>query len=100
MVPVVVERKVNGERGAAVLWMKGMHSWEESLKLPSRRHGPAISVRMKMFDCFIGNPDRNKGNMLADASMKLFLIDHSRAFVDDTGSWRHSSTSSPICGST
>jgi hypothetical protein len=84
MVPPFVERKVNGERGAAGLWLKDTKNWEEALKLPKPPTWTGDLVRMKMFDCFIGNPDRNKGNMLADASMRLFLIDHSRAFVDDT----------------
>jgi hypothetical protein len=84
MIPPTVERKVNGERGAAIMWLKGMHSWEEAQTLPKPASWVGDLVRMKMFDCFIGNPDRNKGNMLADAGMRLFLIDHSRAFVDDT----------------
>jgi len=84
MIPPTVERKVNGERGAAILWMKGMKSWEQALALPKPATWVGDLVRMKMFDCFIGNPDRNKGNMLADSAMRLFLIDHSRAFIDET----------------
>ena len=37
---------------------------------------------MKMFDNLIGNPDRNMGNLIVDDDWNLFLIDHSRAFVD------------------
>jgi hypothetical protein len=40
-------------------------------------------VRMKMFDCLVGNSDRNKGNMLVDEDWNLYLIDHSRAFVSE-----------------
>jgi hypothetical protein len=36
-----------------------------------------------MFDCLIGNGDRNKGNMLIDQAWNLYLIDHSRGFVPD-----------------
>jgi hypothetical protein len=37
---------------------------------------------MQLFDNFIGNPDRNAGNILVDASNRVILIDHSRAFLD------------------
>ena len=40
--------------------------------------------KMQTFDNFIGNPDRNAGNILVDASNNLILIDHSRAFVEQT----------------
>ena len=33
-----------------------------------------------MFDDLIGNRDRNRGNMLRDATWSLILLDHSRAF--------------------
>jgi hypothetical protein len=83
MVPVAVERKVNGITGAAVLWLYGVRSWEQILPLPKPASWPLRIVRMKMFDCLIGNGDRNKGNMLIDEAWNLYLIDHSRAFVTD-----------------
>ena len=81
MVPVVVERKVNGLTGAAILWLYGVRSWEQILPLPKPAAWPLQLVRMKMFDCLIGNGDRNKGNMLVDQAWNLYLIDHSRGFV-------------------
>jgi hypothetical protein len=39
--------------------------------------------RMKMFDNFICNKDRNAGNLLVDDDWNLYLIDHSRAFIWD-----------------
>jgi hypothetical protein len=39
---------------------------------------------MLTFDNFIGNPDRNAGNILIGAPGELILIDHSRAFTEDT----------------
>ena len=83
MVPVVVERKVNGISGAAVLWLYGVRSWEQVLPLPKPPQWSLEIVRMKMFDCLIGNADRNKGNMLIDEAWNLYLIDHSRGFVPD-----------------
>jgi hypothetical protein len=37
-------------------------------------------VKVKMFDNFIGNRDRNTGNILRDPAWNLFLVDHARAF--------------------
>jgi hypothetical protein len=83
MVPVVVERRINGDTGAAVLWLEGVRSWEQILPLPKPPTWGTRLVRMKMFDNLVGNSDRNKGNMLVDEAWNLYLIDHSRAFVRD-----------------
>ncbi len=83
MVPVIVERKIDGNTGALVLWLDGVRTWTEVLPLPKPASWSRQLARMKMFDDLIGNPDRNKGNLLVDASWNLFLIDHSRAFLDD-----------------
>ncbi|HET7218410.1 MAG TPA: hypothetical protein VFJ02_10190 [Vicinamibacterales bacterium] len=83
MVPVVVERVVNNDTGAAVLWLEGVRSWETVLPLPKPASWNQELARMKMFDDLIGNSDRNKGNLLVDAEWHLFLIDHSRAFVTE-----------------
>ena len=83
MVPVAVERKINGISGAAILWLDGVRSWDQILPLPKPPAWPMRLVRMKMFDCLVGNNDRNKGNMLIDEDWNLYLIDHSRAFVSD-----------------
>src|SRR5687767_2612904 len=34
MVPIAVERKVNGISGAAILWLDGVRSWDQILPLP------------------------------------------------------------------
>jgi hypothetical protein len=83
MVPVVVERRIEGDLGAAVLWLEGVRSWETVLPLPKPPTWGAQLARMKMFDNLVGNNDRNKGNMLIDEAWNLYLIDHSRAFVRD-----------------
>jgi hypothetical protein len=83
MVPVVVERVVKGDEGAAVLWLEGVRSWESVLPLPKPATWNRELARMKMFDDLISNSDRNKGNLLVDDDWHLFLIDHSRAFVTD-----------------
>ena len=83
MVPVVVERRVNNDLGAAVMWIEGVRSWESVLPLPKPATWGFQLARMKMFDDLISNSDRNKGNLLVDADWHVFLIDHSRAFVTD-----------------
>ena len=83
MVPVVVERRVNNDEGAAVMWIEGVRSWETVLPLPKPATWDFQLARMKMFDDLISNSDRNKGNLLVDADWHIFLIDHSRAFVTD-----------------
>ena len=83
MVPVVVERRVNNDLGAAVMWVEGVRSWESVLPLPKPATWDFQLARMKMFDDLIGNSDRNKGNLIVDADWHIFLIDHSRAFVTD-----------------
>jgi hypothetical protein len=83
MVPPAVERVVRGETGAAIMWIDGTKSVKETGgKVPT---GPLFSRpirRMQLFDNLIGNPDRNAGNILIDASNRMILIDHSRAFVE------------------
>jgi len=83
MVPVTVERRVRGDRGAAVLWLKGVYSWTDAQKLPKPPSWTRQIVRMKMFDNLIGNHDRNQGNLLVDQAGNLYLIDHTRAFINN-----------------
>jgi hypothetical protein len=81
MVPPVVERTLNGRSGAAIMWLEGMRMWKDVEKeKPATREWNAQVVRMMMFDAFIGNDDRNAGNVLVDGNWRMYLIDHSRAF--------------------
>ena len=84
MVPPAVEKRWQGDLGAAILWVEGVRSWKvaEAETKPPKWNREA--VRMKMFDNLIANIDRNAGNLLIDADWNLFLIDHSRAFITDT----------------
>jgi len=83
MVPVVVERRVDRDLGAAVLWIENVRSWEAVQPLPKPATWSFQVARMKLIDDLIGNSDRNKGNMLVDQDWHLYLIDHSRAFATD-----------------
>lgn len=83
MVPVVVERRIDSDLGAAVLWLDGVRSWEAVLPLPKPATWDRQIARMKLVDDLIGNSDRNKGNLLVDADWHIYLIDHSRAFATE-----------------
>jgi hypothetical protein len=82
MVPPIVERTIEGKKGAAVFWIENTKSWD--VKSPPQGPEPKWSInltRMKMFDQLIANIDRNQGNLIYDDDWHLFLIDHSRAFT-------------------
>lgn len=82
MVPPVVERRVDGRVGAAVLWIENTKGWDIAVPIQGPEpHWSRQVSRMKLFDQLIANIDRNQGNLLYDTDWHLFLIDHSRAFT-------------------
>lgn len=90
MVPPAVERRIEGDAGAAIMWLEGTRSVKETGgKVPTGpQFGRPLRV-MQMFDNLIGNPDRNAGNILIDGANDVILIDHSRAFVaNDKLPWK------------
>ncbi len=85
MFPPAVERKVDGDLGAAVMWASPTKSFKQLGGAP--RPPPAQLerwnrqlIRAKMIDNLIANPDPNLGNWLVDPEWNIVLIDHSRAF--------------------
>jgi hypothetical protein len=88
MVPPTVEKRVQGDLGAAVMWCSPTKSFKEMGGVPTPP-GPKVAewvrqlTRAKMFDNLIGNKDPNLGNWLVDPSWNLLLIDHSRAFTSE-----------------
>ena len=85
MVPPTVGRQLQGNTGAAQLWVENVFGVkaDESPGEANRSAWESQLVRMAMFDDLIGNKDRNRGNMLRDAAWNLMLLDHSRAFGAD-----------------
>jgi hypothetical protein len=83
MVPVAVEKKWNHDTAAAILWLSPIHAWKEMEPKAKPAKWVRQVSRMKIFDNFICNKDRNAGNLLVDDDWNLYLIDHSRAFVTD-----------------
>ena len=82
MVPVAVEKRWKSETAAAILWLAPIHQWKEVQARPKPDRFNRQAIMMKMFDNLICNKDRNMGNLLVDDDWNLFLIDHSRAFID------------------
>jgi hypothetical protein len=88
MIPPTVEKRVKGELGAAVMWVKPVRSFKEMGGAPTpppvhqARWNKQI-LRAKMFDCLIYNKDPNLGNWLVDPAWNLILIDHTRSFTSD-----------------
>lgn len=87
MMAPAVEREVNGEVGAAVMWVSPTKSFREFGRVPTPP--PAMAdmwarqiIKAKMIDNLIANTDPNLGNWLVDPAWNIILIDHSRAFTD------------------
>jgi hypothetical protein len=85
MVPVTVERTVNGQGASAQLWLNGCRLLKDAgNETPPRVRQWARQVcRQRIFDALIANIDRNAGNILIDDQWNLILIDHSRAFAQN-----------------
>ncbi len=90
MVPVAVERTVDGTAGAVQDWIEnaideGRRVTEKLEPYDSESFKRQTQV-MRVFDALIYNADRNQGNILyTPGDWKLHLIDHTRAFRLSTG---------------
>jgi hypothetical protein len=82
MVPPVVERELQGYKGAATFWVENVSDATGGVSPggSQRAYWEKQLTRMRMFDSLIGNRDRNLANILRDAAWNMILLDHSRAF--------------------
>lgn len=86
MTPPTVEKRIETEVGAAVMWAAPTKSFKE-LGGPPQPPVREIArwniqlIRAKMFHNLIYNKDPNLGNWLVDPAWNLILIDNSRAFT-------------------
>jgi len=82
MVPVTVERRVQGSLASAQLWVEGCRLLKDvdQSACPRPMEWAKQVCRQKVFDNLVANIDRNAGNLLVDGEWNLILIDHSRAF--------------------
>lgn len=86
MIPPTVEREVNRDRGAAVMWASPVKSFKDLGGPPTPPSDHVVRwnrqlIQAKMFDNLIANIDPNLGNWLVDPSWNLILIDHTRSFT-------------------
>jgi hypothetical protein len=87
MFPPAVERTLDGDLGAAVMWASPTKSFKQLGGFP---HPPPAQlarwnrqiIRAKMIDNLIANIDPNLGNWLVDPDWNVILIDHSRSFTN------------------
>jgi hypothetical protein len=85
MVPVTLERRVEGELASIQLWVEGT-KWLKDVQqsaCPRPMEWAKQVCRQRVFDNLTANIDRNQGNLLVDGEWNLILIDHSRAFASN-----------------
>jgi hypothetical protein len=89
LVPPTIERRVEGNLGAGIMWVAPTKTFRALGGAPVAppRYFHAFNrqlIRAKMFHNLIGNRDPNLGNWLVDPAWALTLIDHSRALTTFT----------------
>jgi hypothetical protein len=86
MVPPTVERRVGDALASVQLWIDGCRlvNTVDQSACPSPNYWAKQAWRQRAFDNLIANIDRNEGNLLVDGQWDLILIDHSRAFAENT----------------
>jgi hypothetical protein len=85
MVPMSVEREVDGKFGSVTWWLDDVWITEaerrdKQIKPPATQDWSDQLNIVRVFDQLIYNTDRNQGNLLITKDWKLYLIDHTRAF--------------------
>jgi hypothetical protein len=86
MIPVVVERQLNGKTGALSFWADSKTSllklMEQGLKIPESAAEQTDKTKYitRAFDSLIANEDRTQQNILYTEDWRTILIDHSRSF--------------------
>ena len=86
VVPVTVEREIEGRRGSLQFWVEGLINWrtvaEQGLEPGDWCAMEPQYQLLKVFDALIYNLDRTQENLtFAKSDWILILIDHSRAFA-------------------
>ncbi len=94
MVPPTVEREFRGAKGSLQLWVDTAFSLlnvaEKNIPIPEAARAAAEERKYltRAFDSLIANEDRTQQNVRYTADWRTILIDHSRAFRSDPGSFR------------
>lgn len=89
MVPVTVERTVNGQRGALQYWVEDAMN-ERQRRDKGVKPEPMCPMAkqyalLELFDRLIYNTDRTQENILYTPDWRVALIDHTRSFRPDVG---------------
>ncbi|MCW8844682.1 MAG: metallophosphoesterase [Gammaproteobacteria bacterium] len=88
LIPVTVERQVDGVTGSLQYWVDGLISWKEKVEqgiIPGNwcPMQPQYEL-LKVFDGLIYNQDRTQQNLtFLQDNWTMILIDHSRSFEPD-----------------
>ncbi len=84
MVPVTIERRIDGKPGSVQLWMDGTITEARRLQMKLEPADPLEWNRQMykyhLFDNLVHNCDSNLGNALITPDWIVFKIDHTRAF--------------------
>ncbi len=85
MVPMSVERDMEGKIGSVTWWVDNVAMTEaerrdKQIKPPATQEWSDQLNIVRVFDQLIYNADRNQGNLLITPEWKLWMIDHTRAF--------------------
>ncbi len=94
MVPPTVEREFRGAKGSLQLWVDTAFSLlnvvEKNIPIPeaARALTEERKYLTRAFDGLIANEDRTQQNVRYTSDWRTILIDHSRAFRSDPGSFR------------
>ena len=85
MVPVSVERVVDGQKAAVTWWIENVRMMEKDrvenrIKPPRPRDWIEQVYRRRVFNELVYNTDFNQGNQLITADWKIWLVDFTRAF--------------------
>lgn len=93
MVPPTVEREFRGVKGSLQLWVDTAFSLldivDKDIRIPEAARA-AVEDRKyltRAFDSLIANEDRTQQNVRYTTDWRTILIDHSRAFRSDPGSF-------------
>ena len=84
MIPMSVERKIEGKSCAVTWWIDNSMMESERIKKQTKSPNPDSWNQemyvVRVFDQLIYNMDRNLTNLLIDPEWHIWMIDHTRAF--------------------
>lgn len=87
-VPPATLRKLHGKKGSVQIWVENSMTErkrvEEKIQPPDEKRWNKELQRMNVFDALVYNTDRSRGNILITPDWKLWMIDHTRAFRENT----------------